>query len=86
MFALSSREINWFMSSVDLDVQLFQYNLNGLGWNARTIPGNEPSPLCRRIFSEDGDVTDNTKHSAGKDIDADSDNDVLISDCWLITI
>lgn len=63
-----------------------QYSLNGLGWKARTIPGTEASPLSRRLYSEDGDVTDSTRHSAGNDIDADSDNDAFIFDCWLITL
>lgn len=67
-------------------LHLPQYNLNGLGWNARTIPGIDPSPLRRRKFSDDGDVTDSTRHSAGNDIDADSDNEWCISDCWLITM
>lgn len=67
---------------IDFDSGSIQYRLNGLGWNARTIPWGESSPLSRRIFiSGDDDVTDITRHSAGKDIDADSDIVDRKSDC-----
>lgn len=53
-----------------------QYSRNGRGWNARMMPaGAEFSLLLRndRKLVVDLDVTDITRHSAGNDIEADSD-------------
>lgn len=54
-----------------------QYSRKGRGWNARTIPAGQFSLLFRRdrkLFV-DLDVTDITKHSAGKENDIDADID-----------